>query len=81
MEFDSLAFSAARAVTARENRAYCPACHEDCSPEETGIGSDAAPTCPTCGGVTVARPPRTDEQPREVVEVHCIIVRRYLYYY
>lgn len=68
MEFDSLAFSAARALRARENRVYCPACHEDCFPEETGIGSDATPTCPTCGGVTVTRP-TTDEQPREVIEV------------
>lgn len=65
MEFDSLAFSAARAVPSRENRVYCPACHENCSPEETGIGRDAMPTCPTCGEVTVIRPP-TDEPSREV---------------
>lgn len=70
MEFDSLAFSAARAVSARENRVYCPACHEDCSPEEAGIGIDATPTCPTCGEVTVTRPPTDAEQPREGTEVH-----------
>lgn len=56
MEFDSLAFSAVRSTPAQEARVYCPACQEECVPEEPP-GDSRDPTCPTCGEATMVRPP------------------------
>lgn len=65
MEFDSLAFSATRLTPKKEERVYCPACHEVCEPEPASAASEP-PTCPVCSEKCVVQPPFSVVAERQV---------------